>query len=370
MPLENPGRRARRRLVFWLLLLAVILSGGLLLALRLEWRKPLMTLINAREPETVGARAPVAPSDAKMANSAVGCLGYIEPKDGMLQVTAPYFQGRPQRVAELKVREGDQVRPGQLLAVLDGRAQMESAIRLAGARVDLARAKLQQVQAGANPSDIAAQKAAVDQIQAALANARAEYQRFETLHRQTDVSAAELDARRLVVETDEQKLKEAEERLRSISQVRQTDVDVAQSEVNVAQEEEESARLDLRNATVTSPAGGRVMKIHAYPGEEVGQQGFLELGKTSEMYVEAEVYEADIARVHPGQHATITSDLFEGQLTGKVTEVGGSIAKASILPADPVSYADARVFKVWIRLDDGKRVAGLIHGKTNVVIQP
>jgi HlyD family secretion protein len=112
------------------------------------------------------------------------------------------------------------------------------------------------------------------------------------------------------------------------------------------------------------------MKIHAYPGEEAGQQGLLELGKTGEMYVEAEVYEADIARVHAGQHAAIASDLFDGKLGGVVTDVGSSIAKASILPADPVSYADARVFKVWIRLDDGKHVSGLIHGKVNVVIQP
>ena len=201
-------------------------------------------------------------------------------------------------------------------------------------------------------------------VQAALANARAEYHRFETLRQQTDVSAAELDARRLVVETDEQKLQEAEERLRTISEVRQTDVDVAQSELKVALAEEEQARLETGNAVVTSPSGGKVMSIHAYPGEEVGPQGLLDLGKTGEMYVEAEVYEADIARVHTGQHARITSDLFNGQLSGVVTgrEVGGSIAKASVLPADPVSYADARVFKVWIKLsDDGKQVARKTH---------
>lgn len=356
--------------MWWLLILAAVLGSGLLLALRMEWRKPLMSLIANREPADAAASERSAKSEARSSSRGVGCLGYIEPKDGMLQVTAPYYQGRSQRVIELKVHEGDEVRVGQLLAVLDGRDQLQAAVRLASARVELSRSRLQQVQAGANPSDIAAQKAVISQIQTALANARAEYHRFEVLRQQTDVSAAELDARRLVVETDEQKLQEAEERLGSISQVRQTDIDVVQSELKVAQEEEERARLSLGDAVVTSPANGRVMKIHAYPGEEAGPQGILELGKTGEMYVEAEVYEADIARVHAGQHATITSDLFEGQQTGVVTDVGSAIAKANILPSDPVSYADARVFKVWIRLEDGKRVKGLIHGKVNVVIQP
>ena len=88
------------------------------------------------------------------------------------------------------------------------------------------------------------------------------------------------------------------------------------------------------------------------------------------MYVEAEVYETDIARVRPGQLATITSELFPGTMTGVVEVVGTTLAKNTVLPLDPVAFADARVFKVWIRLNQGEKVAGLIHGKVNVVIQP
>ncbi len=112
------------------------------------------------------------------------------------------------------------------------------------------------------------------------------------------------------------------------------------------------------------------MKIHAHPGEEVGPQGLLDLGKTDAMYVEAEVYESDIARVHAGQKVDITSGLFSGNLSGTVETVGTVISKADVLPLDPVAFADARVFKVWVRLEDNARVAGQFHGKVNVVIQP
>jgi HlyD family secretion protein len=323
--------------------------------------------VNFRTPPK--ARA-AATSQTRVPDQAVGCLGYIEPKDGVLQLTAPYLDGRPQRVLELKVKQGDEVRTGQLLAVLDGKEPLQSALRLAEARVGLAQARLSQVKAGASASDIAAQKAAVSRIQAALDHARVEYHRYSTLHQQTDVSASELDARRLAVQTDEQELQSAEQRLNSISQVRPTDIDVAQSDLSVAIAEAQSARVNLQSAMVYAPVDAQVLRIQAYPGETPGSDGLLELAKAGPMYVEAEVYESDIARVRPGERARITSDLFPGTVSGVVETVGTMISKAEVMPLDPVAFADRRVFKVWIRLDEANRVAGLIHGKANVVIEP
>jgi HlyD family secretion protein len=305
-----------------------------------------------------------------VANGAVACLGRIEPQDGVLQITAAYFEGRPQRVQELKVKQGDYVRAAQLLAVLDGKEQLQTNLSLAEARVDLARALLTQVKTGVRPSDIAAQQAQVRELQAALDHAQAEYHRYEVLHEKTDVSTAELDERRLAVQTSEQKLREAQERLTSISEVRATDVAVAESELHVAMAEAARARAQLGNAMVYSPVAGHVLKIHAYPGEEISPQGLLDLGKTDAMYVEAEVDEADIARVQAGQHAAISGDLFPGKLSGVVETVGTTIAKRDVLPLDPVSFADARIFNVRIRLDGGTDVSRFINGKVNVVIHP
>jgi len=329
----------------------------------------LWSRMQARAVEARGS-APPAPAGAASSPGSVGCLGYIEPKDGLIQVSGTYLAGHPQRVRELKVREGDTVHAGQLLAILDGREDLETAVRLADARVDLARAQLDQVQAGASASEIAAQKATVAQLQASVENAHQEYDRYAALHRQTDVSTSDLDARRLAVQTAEEQLKAAEARLQTIAQVRPTDLAVAQSQLKVAMAEAASARVDLKAAFVEAPADGRVVRIETYPGEEAGPGPILDLGRIGSMYVEAEVYESDIARVHTGQAATMTSELFPGKLTGVVESIGTTISKAEVLPLDPVTYADARVFKVWIRLDDGARVANLLRGKVNVVIQP
>jgi len=370
MPLQTPRLHVSavvRRLLLPLLLLLLLVP---VLIMWWAWRAPERT-------SSAYAAGPNGTADVRPAggaghaeNGAVAALGHIEPQDGVLLVTADYYEGRSQRVRELKVKQGDQVKAGQLLAVLDSKEQIEKTVELAEARVDLARAKLAQVKAGASQSDIAAQKAEVNQLQATLDNARSEYQRYEVLHEKTDVSTAELDAKRLAVRTAERKLEEADERLKSISGVRQTDVDVAESELRVAMAEAGQAQAKLKTAMVYSPVTGRVLKVHAHPGEEAGPQGLLDLGKTDAMYVEADVYETDIARVHPGQRASITSDLFSGELSGVVEVVGTTIAKNEVLPLDPVVFADARVFKVRIRLDDGSPVAQLIHGKVNVVIRP
>lgn len=349
--------------------------GRLLLSLLVLVVLIVIAILFRRSQSSPAAQAPSAASASGAGsthadNSAVSCLGRIEPQDGVLQVPAPYFEGRPQRVRELLVKQGDRVRTGQLLATLDGKEQLQTLMRLADARVDLARTRLAQVKAGARASDVAAQKAQTSELRATLENARSEYHRYEVLHQTTDVSNAELDARRLAVQTTEQKLQEAEARLTSISEVRQTDVDVADSELRVAIAEAGHARAQYANAMVYSPGTGRVLKIHAYPGEEAGPAGVLDLGKIDSMYVEAEVDERDIARVHSGQRAGITSDLFPGKVSGQVETVGTTIAKSDVLPLDPVAFADARVFKVRIRLDDGNSVAGFINGKVNVVIQP
>ena len=314
--------------------------------------------------------APAQPTSSSRNGTAVGCLGRIEPLDGVLKIQGSYLNGRPQSVRELKVKEGDEVRAGQLVAVLDGKDQLTAAVRVADARVDLARTRLQQVQAGANPADIAAQRAVVTELQANLANARDEYERYVRLEKTTDVSTSELNARALMVTSAEQKLRQANERLNSISQVRDTDVDVAKSELTVAQAEDARARADLKTTSVYAPAAGRVLKIYAYRGEEPGPEGLLDLGRTDAMYVTAEVYETDINRVHAGQHAIVRSELLPREMTGVVETVGTVLSKNSVLPLDPVTFADARVFRVRIRLDDGKDAAALINGKVNVTIQP
>src|SRR5206468_63192 len=107
---------------------------------------------------------------------AVSCLGRIEPEGGVLRVAVPYLLGRPSIVKAIYVKEGDYLRNGQPLAVLDGKEQLEAAVRHADARIAVARRRLEQIKAGPKKGDVAAQEAEISRLTVAWANSRTEHQ--------------------------------------------------------------------------------------------------------------------------------------------------------------------------------------------------
>jgi HlyD family secretion protein len=300
----------------------------------------------------------------------VGCLGRIEPEDGVLEVAAPYFAARPSVVTQVLVKQNEWVSAGQSLAVLDGRAPSQAVLRLSEARLRVARSHLERVKAGEKSSDIAAQEAEVSRRKAELANAETEYGRAERLFAKQDYTVVERDDRKLAFERASKSLDAARQKLASLAEVRQTDLALANAEVEAAQAEVNRARAELDLTLVKAPVAGRILRILVHAGEQAGGRAVLEMGKTERMFVSAEVYETDIARVRLGQRAVISSDLFPGQLTGRVSEVGTQITKSEVLPLDPAVFSDARIVKVKIRMDDSQAVAGLLNGKVAVRIEP
>ena len=144
----------------------------------------------------------------------------------------------------------------------------------------------------------------------------------------------------------------------------------AELRVKVARAQLAAARAELDLSLVRAPIAGQVLAIHARPGERLGSEGILELGRTGEMYAVAEVYETDVSRVREGQQATITSPALPEPLTGRVEKVGLQVGKMDVLGADPVAKIDARVVEVEIRLGDAPDFPLLTHLQVKVEISP
>jgi HlyD family secretion protein len=302
---------------------------------------------------------------------AVSCLGRIQPEDGVVHVAGPYIWGdsHPARVESLKVREGDQVHRGQPLAVFVGRANLEATLAGAQAQADKARRRLDQVKAGARKPDLAAQQAAVARLEADADLARTELRRYEALRATDDVTVAELDARRNAAKVSGLAVETARHRLESMQQVPDADVHMAEADLASAEANEKRARSDFEASTIYAPADGRVLKINAHEGEEVGMQGLLDIGRTKSMFVIAEVYETDVSRVRVGQHATISGDLLgTTTLTGVVERIATNVKDAVVMPGDTVTFSDKRIIETVIRLDRSEQAASLIGGRVIVVI--
>ena len=299
----------------------------------------------------------------------VGSRGRIEPEDGVIFVAAPYFSGRPSIISELRIKEGGWLQSGQIIGIVEGAPPLEKALKQSEAEVEVARTRLAQLRAGLKTADIDEQKQQIARWETEYDLAAKDLQRYEGLRDNQLASLADVDQKRLIAERAKRTLDAAKERLKSMELVRQEDIEVLNAELTAAMARVEQNRAELERVIIRAPFSGRVLKIHAYPGEEVGPEGVLELAKTDRMYVVAEVYETDIGRIHIGQKAVISGELFPDRLAGTVTRIDPQISKSELLPTEPTAFADTRVIKVRIQLENSERVAGLIYGKVDVVIQ-
>jgi HlyD family secretion protein len=324
------------------------------------------------------------------------------------------------------VKEGDVVKSGQPIAVMDTFDTLRASGLQAEAQVRQAEAKLEQVKSGAKVGDVNAQKAKLLQagsdingLQAALDSAKLEGQRLETARIEAEaklakaqwdvtkykelfeggaISESEYKNRQVTYIIGKQQLEMAQksvaqavelvgqrtaaleraqfvsaeenQRLGSVSEVRPTDVAQAEEEVKVALANLEKAKADFGNAVVKAPIDAQILKVHTKDNEAVGTNGIMEIGRTSQMYAIAEVDENLINRVKPGQKAIVKSDAFVGEITGQVVSIGSKVGKNSITSTDPADKQDSRVVEVKVRLDSSELVRGLTNLQVKVAIKP
>ena len=134
----------------------------------------------------------------------------------------------------------------------------------------------------------------------------------------------------------------------------------------------DKANAEKELTILKSPITGTVLKINTKPGEVVSSQGIMEIGKTNQMYVVAEVYQTDIQKVRLGQKAFISSTAFPRKLKGTVSEIGLQVDRQRILNINPGADTDRRIVEVKIRVDeleDNKLVMSLTNLQVDVAIQ-
>ncbi len=339
---------------------------------------------------------------------AVSALGYLMPEGEVTYLSAPTALNGlgSSRVAKLLVKEGDTVKTGQAIAILDNYENLQTSVKLALEEVKVAQANLAKVKAGAKIGELEAQKATIARLQAELQgqvaaqdkmiarlsaefnNGEIEYQRYRKLFQDGAITASLLDSKQLVMTTAQEQLNEAkvnrdrieatfqqqiqaaQATLNQIAEIRPTDVLAAQAEINKALANVNKTKADLDLAYIRTPIDGQILKINSRPGEVVGNKGIVALGKTDQMNVVAEVYELDVGKVRIGQKATITSNAFSGKLYGTVDQIGLQVNPQDVLTTDPTADVNRRIVEVKVRLNaaDSQRVSAFTNLQVSVVI--
>lgn len=374
----------------------VAIAGILLLGIvgsAYSWNQ----VISAKRQEPAPVAAPVIQT--------VTALGRLEPQGEVIKLSAP-TSAQGNRVEQLLVKEGDRVKAGQIVAILDTYSQRKAALEEAEEQVSVAQAKLDVVRAGAKQGEINAQQAEIERLgterqgnleaqaatvarlQSELRNAQSEFDRYQSLARQGAISASDLDRRRLTLETAQRSLQEAQvnfDRIRAttpdelnkakatldqIAEVRPVDIRSAQAEVQRTIAARNQAKASFEQSAVRAPVDGEVLDIHTRSGEVVSSDGILELGQTRQMQAVAEVYQSDVSKVKVGQRVKVTSDSLPGELTGTVARIDSQVKRQQIVNTDPSANIDARVIEVHVNLYDAssQKAAKFTNLQVQVVI--
>ena len=301
--------------------------------------------------------------------SKVHALGRLEPAGTVLQLAAE-SGNEGAVVAELFIREGDDVDAGAVLAVLDNHVRRKAALAEAQAKLESAEARLQQTKAGAKAGDIEAQQAAVHLADEQAKVAKRDLERAQELHQKKAMDDERLDLKKWEYERMLLEHRRTSGLLESIREIRATDVLVAEKEIATARATVARAAADLKSSELRATAAGRILKIHTHPGERIGDRGVIEMGDVQHMQAVAEVFEADIALLDIGMPAEVLVDGSGDRIQGTVREIGNLVARKIVLTNDPVSDTDARVVEVRIQLDAAQlhKVARLSNARIEVFI--
>jgi HlyD family secretion protein len=301
--------------------------------------------------EWLPANSPTFKTDnAKPIIEKVLSLGRLEPDGEVIDVAGPSGSSDA-RVQSLTVDVGDHVVAGQVLAVLDNHELLQAQQSVAQAQVEQSRMRLKQSRLIAATS-YAQLRSSLEASRAQRETALSDLRRQAQLQKSKSSSEQEYEATLLAYATSDKAVAEAEAKLSRYTENEEdsVDVQVAMTDVRVAEASLLQATVVLERSLVRAPNAGRILSIGLRPGERIGQQYLVRMGKTDSMLVRAEVYESDVSKIRSGQSAQIWSLAFNGPLTGVVEKVATLVQRQSIVDSDPAANTDARVVEVLVRI--------------------
>ncbi len=211
-------------------------------------------------------------------------VGTVQPIDTQIGHVRPLARGR---VQQIRVRVGDRVRAGEVLASFDNIEAGELLAEYQGALTELQRLKLQQ----ASAQRVAERNRELSDL-GAIAKKNSELSQVEAQSAGDSVRVQESVVAGLV------------------SRFRRFGVE----QVNVANP----------STVIRAPFAGVVIKAQTAPGDVFdADRELFSIADLSHVWVQAEVYEQDLGRIKVGQPAVITVDTYPGEkFEGKVTYIG------------------------------------------------
>lgn len=249
-------------------------------------------------------------------------------------------------VTELKVKDNQRVKKGDLLVVIDPRDstaqrdQAQAQLGLATAQLHQAEASLalSRVQYPAQKDQALAQQA---KAEANYLNAQEDFKRQRgvdpraTSQRNIDAASAQLRSARAELQSAKAQVEVASQIELQIRQ-QETTVEARQQQVEQAQAQLNTANLNLSYTEVRAPYDGFVTKRNVHVGTLVQAGTSLFSLVSPDVWITANFKESQLERMNPGDKVEITVDAWpDMKLEGHVDSIQmGSGSRFSTFPSE------------------------------------
>lgn len=250
-------------------------------------------------------------------------------------------------VVSVSVNEGDHVRAGEVIAVLDTtdlRAQLESQLRTASsddAKVAQTRYTA-QLNFGQNPQQVTQARQTLAQAQHTLALDTLTLQRDQQLVSQGYLQQQTYDQARTAVSNDQAAVRSAQAALNSAitnlkvngtpqQGLQAANIASAAADAAAARASADQIRAMIARATIVSPVNGIVINRNLNPGEYPNGRTLFTIQELSNVYAELNASSADIFRVRTGAPVALRAggDQSGRTYSGKIVAVLGQVQPGS-----------------------------------------
>jgi HlyD family secretion protein len=213
------------------------------------------------------------------------------------------------KLAQVLCDEGDPVKTGEVVARLDNEPYRREAEE-SKAQMEALRARLQLLEAGSRPQEIAQASALVHEREVTADNADRLFKRQEELLGSRAVSVQDRDDAEARYREAEARLKSAREQLGLLQAgFRVEEIAQAKADLGRAQAALASSELRLEDTVLKAPSEGVVLTRAQEPGA-ILQSGMtvLTISLKEPVWVRAYIPEPDLGRIHPGMKVQVYTD--------------------------------------------------------------
>ena len=219
-----------------------------------------------------------------------------------------------ERIAIVKVEEGDRIKKGQLLARLETE-RFQYAVDRAAAQVETQRQVVARLVAGSRPEEIRRARAGLAADEATARDLETRYRRAVALRKKSAASQQDVDDAKGALDAALARTQSARATLDlAIAGPRKEDIAEAKALLKRYEAELAQATHDLEDAYLYAPSDGIVQDRILEAGDMASPQKPIYLvALTDPVWVRAYVSEPDLGKIHEGMPAAVTTDSFPGK---------------------------------------------------------